>query len=243
MVKKQLRLIDKTIQRLEKLYKAEYIRVLDEVKGLVLELYAEIGPNALLSHLYQFKRYYKLVKAIQNKLTQLGVKQEQIFTEEMEKFYKDNVKILDDQFDRPFSITDEEIKEIVKQHFIEETLWSDSIWKDKALLLSKVKHELVMSVAAGKTIDQMADSLKAETLTNNFYNAKRLVRTEVVNYYVHTTVEKYKEAGIKEVVYHACMDDRTCEECAGKNEKVYPINSKKLPPTHPNCRCYITPVI
>ena len=127
MVKKQLRLIDKTIQRLEKLYKAEYIRVLDEVKGLVLELYAEIGPNALLSHLYQFKRYYKLVKAIQNKLTQLGVKQEQIFTEEMERFYKENVKILDDQFDRPFSITDEEIKDIVKQHFIEETLWSDSI--------------------------------------------------------------------------------------------------------------------
>ena len=107
-----------------------------------------------------------------------------------------------------------------------------------------------MNVAAGKTIDQMAEALQPETLTTNFYNAKRLVRTELVKYYTSTTIDRYKEAGVKEVIYHATMDkynimtkdgpkevDRTCEECKRKNGKVFPIDSDQLPPTHPNCRC------
>lgn len=100
-----------------------------------------------------------------------------------------------------------------------------------------------MNIAAGKTIDQMAEALQPETLTSNFANAKRLVRTELVKYYTSTTIDRYKEAGVKEVIYHAAMDDRTCEECSRKNGKVFPIDSDELPPTHPNCRCWITPVI
>ena len=100
-----------------------------------------------------------------------------------------------------------------------------------------------MNVATGKSIDEMAKVLEPETLTTNFYNRKRLIRTELVKYYVNTTIQRYKDAGIKEVVYHAVMDKRTCEECKEKNGKVFPIDSNKLPPTHPNCRCYVTPVI
>lgn len=236
-MKKQLKLVDKYIAKLEELYKDEYIKTLDEIKGLVLDTYSKLGPKPLLSHLYQFRRYYKLVKNIQNKLTQLGVKQEELFSKELVRYYKDNAAILSDQFERPFTQTDEEVKRIVNDYLMDNTLWSDSIWKDKALLLSKIKHELVMQAAAGKTIDQMAESLQAETLTSNFYNAKRLVRTEVVKYYVKTTIDRYKDAGVKEVTYHAVMDDRTCDECRKKNNKVFSVNSKELPPTHPQCRC------
>lgn len=216
---------------------------MDEVKGLILELYSQLGDKPLLSKLYQFRRYYKLIKDIQKKLTQLGLKQERIFTDAMEKFYKENCEILADQFEKPFELTDIKIKATVSHYLIDNTLWSESIWKDKALLLSKIRHELVMNVATGKTVEQMADSLVAERLTTNFYNAKRLIRTEIVKYYVNTTIERYKDAGVKEVKYHAVMDDRTCEQCKEKNGKKFSINSHSLPPTHPNCRCFITPVI
>lgn len=100
-----------------------------------------------------------------------------------------------------------------------------------------------MNVATGKSIDQMAEKLTPETITNNFYNAKRLVRTEVVKYYKNTTIERYRDAGVENVVYHSMMDKRTCDECKAKDGKVFPLDSNKLPPTHPNCRCWITPVI
>ena len=198
---KQLRLLDKYIDRLTRLYIDEYEKTLEEVKGLVLELYSKIQTEGdpLISHLYQYKRYYKLTKDIQDKLTKLGVKQEQIFTKEITDYYKKNCAILDDQFERPFSITDQQVEEIVKKDLIDNTLWQESIWKDKALLLSRVRHELVMNLSAGKSVDQMAESLQAKTLTSNFYNCKRLVRQEVAQYYRKSTVNRYEAAGVKEI--------------------------------------------
>lgn len=123
-IQKQKNLLNRFIAKLTNLYEKEYIKTLDEIKGLVLELYAKISVDGkpLLSHLYQFKRYYKLTKDIQDKLTSLGIKQERLFTEELEKYYKANVEILDDQFEIPFETTDKRIKEIVESYLIDNTL-------------------------------------------------------------------------------------------------------------------------
>lgn len=100
-----------------------------------------------------------------------------------------------------------------------------------------MRHELISHLATGRSIDKMAEVLQPETITSNFYNAKRLIRTEVVKYYVKSTIDKYKAEGITNVVYHCVDDDRTCELCREKNNTVMPIDSKDLPPTHPQCRC------
>lgn len=91
---------------------------------MVLDLYTKISVDnkPLLSHLYQFKRYYKLTKDIQDKLTSLGIKQERLFTEELEKYYKANAEMLADQFEIPFETTDKKIKEIVENYLIDNTL-------------------------------------------------------------------------------------------------------------------------
>ena len=99
------------------------------------------------------------------------------------------------------------------------------------------------NVSLGKSIDKMASDLQAETLTDNFYNAKRLVRTEVAKYYRQTTVDKYKEAGISQVQRHEVMDDRTCEECQKHNDEIYDIDKVPVYGSHPNCRMWITPVL
>lgn len=128
-LKRQLRLIDTYTNRLTRLYTEEYKKVLKEIEALILELYAKIleEGDPLLSHLYQYKRYYKLTKEIQAKLTDLGIKQERIFTNEMTEFYKKNIEILEDEFETPFRLTDERIKEIIQQDLIENTLWQESI--------------------------------------------------------------------------------------------------------------------
>lgn len=45
-------------------------------------------------------------------------------------------------------------------------------------------------------------------------------------------------------VYHAAMDDVTCEECRALNGKTFlksdAVIGVNLPPMHPNCRCWIS---
>ena len=110
--------------------------------------------------------------------------------------------------------------------------------------MNRIRHQLVMNVATGKSIDKMADDLKAENLTDNFYNAKRLVRTEVVKYYSRTTIDRYEDAGIERVKYNCLNDNRSCESCKAKDGKTFTLKqSEGMIPRHPNCRCYWTPVI
>ena len=128
MANRQIKLIDRYLARLLKLYKYEYMAALGEIKGLVLDLYRQITEEEkpLLSHLYQFRRYYKLSKDIQKVLTQLGVKQEKLFTRELEQYFKDNAEILDDQFEVPFETKQKEMKQALN-YLIEDTQWSESI--------------------------------------------------------------------------------------------------------------------
>lgn len=101
---------------------------LGEIKGMVLDVYQQITveEKPLLSHLYQFRRYYKLTKDIQKVLTQLGVKQEKIFSREVEQYFKDNVELLQDQFEVPFETKEKELRKRLN-YIIEDTQWSDSI--------------------------------------------------------------------------------------------------------------------
>lgn len=48
-----------------------------------------------------------------------------------------------------------------------------------------------------------------------------------------------EDDGIKKVRWHTQRDDRVCDECRGRNDKIYPIT--KIPPKpHLGCRCWVT---
>ena len=54
-------------------------------------------------------------------------------------------------------------------------------------------------------------------------------------------LEAYKALGIKRVRWVTQEDEKTCETCSPRNDRVYPIN--KVPPKpHRKCRCYLVPV-
>lgn len=83
----------------------------------------------------------------------------------------------------------------------------------------------------------MAESLKPETLTNNFYNRKRLVRQEMAKYYRISTEDRYKNAGVKKVQWHSMMDNRTCSECKKHNGEIMPVDKAPVNGWHIQCRC------
>ena len=49
-----------------------------------------------------------------------------------------------------------------------------------------------------------------------------------------------KDCGVKYVRWNAENDNKVCGECDSRAGKIYQIT--RIPPKHPNCRCWFTPV-
>ena len=53
--------------------------------------------------------------------------------------------------------------------------------------------------------------------------------------------EAFTQAGIDQVMWNTQRDERVCGTCMDRDRKIYYITA--VPPKHPRCRCYLTPVI
>lgn len=82
------------------------------------------------------------------------------------------------------------------------------------------------------------------------YNIQRIMRTETINAYAVSTLRGYKEQGIEKVKWNSHNDNRTCNICLSLNGIEFGVDellSKGDLPiaetTHPQCRCFLTPVV
>ena len=80
------------------------------------------------------------------------------------------------------------------------------------------------------------------------YKIMRIVRTESNADMNRASIRAYKHAGIKRYKVVSLMDDRVCRYCHEvQNGKIYPVSKAQktvnLPPFHPNCRCYVEPML
>lgn len=79
------------------------------------------------------------------------------------------------------------------------------------------------------------------------YNLMRIYRTESNRTQNMASISAYNYMGIKYYRYKAELDSKTCEDCQNMDGKIFSVDEamsgKNLPPMHPNCRCYIEPVL
>jgi SPP1 gp7 family putative phage head morphogenesis protein len=74
-----------------------------------------------------------------------------------------------------------------------------------------------------------------------------IARTELTAAYNTGRVQSYRDNNIEAIRRYCIRDERTCEQCAGLNGMVARLDSgdlaRLLPPSHPNCRCVVSPVV
>ena len=93
----------------------------------------------------------------------------------------------------------------------------------------RLVEALIAATNKNKEIDK---ALKLWTLQTSHYADKSVE---------DGTVQGYKDAGIKKVMWVAVDDEKTCKECADRDRNVYPIDN--IPPKpHYQCRCILLPV-
>lgn len=100
-----------------------------------------------------------------------------------------------------------------------------------------------------KEIDDLIRSVTGRNGDSGLsYKIMRIMRTESANAANRGMVSAYKQLGIKRYKIVSILDDRLCKFChEERNGRIYYVRLVKkgvnLPPFHPNCRCYIIPMI
>lgn len=238
-LKRQKKLLDQSIDELNALMVNDLENAFRTIYTDIIDMYSKIlgeDGKPLKSHLYAYNRYYKLLKKIQTQLADLGVLEEKYIGDYLTKMYEDNSKLIGEEFSLSTNIDKERIREICNTDWLGDGKnWSDRIWANQSDLANTLRQEIVSAVATGKSVDNMSKILM-DRFNVEYYKAKRICVTELAHVQIQSTVDKYKEAGVKKVKIVAAMDDRTCEKCEEWNNTIVDIDKIQygvnVPPKH-----------
>jgi len=108
----------------------------------------------------------------------------------------------------------------------------------------ELRKALATGFEEGESIFQLKHRI-SQYYTNGYERRATLVaRTEVIAASNEGSLQGYEKEGITEVEFYAALDERTCAECMGYHEQVYPVReSHGMIPVHVQCRCTWIPVV
>lgn len=131
-LKKRSNLLDGAIASTEQKVYKEYLKIAKDLELKLRKLYQDIedGGEPLLSHLYQYNRYYDLLNTIQDDLIKLGQYEKKVLEQDLIKLYLDNANIINQYGNNLFNPTTnlELVKQVVNSNWGGRAKnWSDSI--------------------------------------------------------------------------------------------------------------------
>jgi SPP1 gp7 family putative phage head morphogenesis protein len=112
----------------------------------------------------------------------------------------------------------------------------------------QISRVLTTGFATGQGPRDMAREMRRAVHTIGRNRSVTLARTETINAHAQSTLNRYSDAGISNVVGQAefmtAGDDRVCPDCQFLEAQRYTLdNARGVIPVHPNCRCVWLPVI
>ena len=123
--------------------------------------------------------------------------------------------------------------------------YSDRIWADKNKMLIQLEQILSQEFVRGRNPKEVSKDF-ADKMNTSYYNAQRLIRTEL-NYISNKgSMKAYEESEVVDrYQYLATLDNRTSDICRELDGKIFDLKEGKvgvnLPPLHPHCRSTTIP--
>lgn len=243
-------------KELKKLYRSSY----SSNEEVILKLWnkikeesktGEIRPNDL----YRFQRYFEMSGQLQQKLRELGSSEVDLLNTKFLNNYTEAYNKVSEMLSQmgikapTISLMEQEkaAKAVLDAIWCSDGKhWSQRIWDHKAKLANTLEQGLIDCVSRGVRKDVLVGEIKSDFNTG-FFNADRLVRTELTYVQNQAAANRYKEAGIKKYEFLAEIDGRTSSICKGLDGKVFKFSDMNvgvnMPPCHPFCRSTIIPVV
>lgn len=240
----------------------QYNMTAEQIIREMMEVYQDIINDSVdgklhVNDLYRYNRYYKLLSAMQKRMTALGNKEIQLIEPVLMDMYKKTQKMVSNEFGLIDFFNEIEAERAINMVWCSDGRnWSDRVWNNKGLLLNDLQQGLFDAIAMGTGAKQLRDKLTKDFQLKGNYVAERLVRTELSYIHNKAALDRYRQAGIEYYEVEDTEDwpgsgkhpERECMECKRiSDESPYKINMASFgvncPPIHPNCRCTIIPVI
>jgi SPP1 gp7 family putative phage head morphogenesis protein len=231
--------IEELIKELQRCYLKSANDLIPKLEKLYLEILSDTKGEVLISHLYQYNRYYDIVNEINEELRNLGFKEAVLFEDELTGVYEYNRKLINPTWN--LAINKSAVEETINRIWVGDENWSSRIWKNTNKLSQTVRESLIQTFATGSTTDDFVKNLMKD-FSVSYNQAKTLARTELAHCATQATIDGYIEMGVTQ--YKVITEKDCCEECNDLSNKVFDINDPEgYVPMHPNCRCSIVAIV
>ena len=171
----------------------------------------------------------------------------------LDTYYREQYLIQDNvgYYYRPRKMTEANVNAYL-QHKLAGDTWQNRLKGHYRQYVRDTASIIRSGRANGIPKDEIRDTLRAITGRTGesgiTYKIQRILRTECNAATNAATLSAFKQAKVKKYRYIAILDSVTCSHCRDiLHNKVFEVKKAKaginLPPMHPNCRCYIEPVI
>jgi SPP1 gp7 family putative phage head morphogenesis protein len=118
----------------------------------------------------------------------------------------------------------------------------ETLDKDQKTIL---RQALIQFVQEGGTVGDVVEKLTPLSAEH----AGTIANTEITRAYAQGNLASWRESGVTESKrWNTNRDELVCSICRPLDEKVVPLDEKfggiyDGPPAHPDCRCWISPVV
>ena len=238
--KRMQRICDGAMKEVRQMYRRQYRKIVKEIEGLKARL--DKGKELSRTQLWNYSRWRQLEKELV------------VFVDEAYRISNaETTKALEEVFERTIgkkagSFDDTRLTMPVTAHQVIGTTWSGEryssrIWKNQAAIADRLKHSMEDMLVQGKGLPEIKKAIMNEFKVAFDY-ADRLVRTEAAYVLNKANVQKYRQEGVKKIVWDTGLEDgNECEICNARSNKVYWINEAPIIPAHPRCRCIYSAVV
>lgn len=226
----------KDVKALEKKLKEEYIKAKKEIQKEINSYYVSGDDSGITE--YEKNRLESIITAINQELDRLFQKEEDLLTEAFIQKYIDTSKDIATELGVSFTeIPTIFIQEVISQNWSGLT-FSERIWEGhRKKLATDIKEILKAGIIRGDSIQDISKLLQKKW-NKSFYDASRLVRTEMNWVMNQAHINNYKDHGITHYKFLAFIDHRTSDICKSKDGEVIKVEDAKagsnLPPLHPH---------
>lgn len=244
------KLADKQSKKLMLAYKKSLNNFRNEISGI----YAKESINGVLS--VGNKQRLAILKSLDSQLrdmfNDLGSLDTQItldiLTKSYETAYYKTLYTLDKGLSSAISfdlLNPKIIDKAVNAKFVGST-FSDKIWRNKKLMISRLKVSINRAIIEGRSIDKLAKEL-SKVMGSSIYESKRLINSETARLVSNAQSDIYTQSEVvKKVLWDATNDQLTSDICADLSGQEFFADGshpKPVSDSHPNCRCCLIPVV
>ena len=240
---KNIKAIEKQLAKYYGTAANKAIKEFEDVYNNIL-LAKEEGRDPTPADLYKLDKYWQAQGALRQELQKLGERQVSLLTKHFEINFFEIYYSFALEGEKAFSTIDTAgAIQMINQIWVADgNTYSQRVWDNIGRLTETLNEELINCVITGKKTSELKRTLQ-ERFNVSYRRADTLVRTELVHIQSRDAEQRYKDYGIEMVEVLVDIDERTCDECAALDGKVFPINAAPILPLHPNERCCLIPVI